>query len=161
MSDHDDGPRKSKEVVPSRYYHVGYGKPPVHSRFAKGKSGNPKGRPKGSGSLASRLQKMLGEEIAVQQAGNSRRMKKGDAVLAALIARAARGDTAAARLILNTSRDYEETMLPSRPTGQLEPIDVYQLSDEELIRHMQKLNREIAKVDPELAARLREEADDD
>ena len=70
MSDHDDGPRKSKEVVPSRYYHVGYGKPPVHSRFAKGKSGNPKGRPKGSGSLASRLQKMLGEEIAVQQAGN-------------------------------------------------------------------------------------------
>lgn len=27
-------------------YAVGYGKPPVHTRFAKGQSGNPGGRPK-------------------------------------------------------------------------------------------------------------------
>ena|SRR6202035_3656812 len=27
-------------------YKIGYGKPPKHSRFKKGKSGNPKGRPK-------------------------------------------------------------------------------------------------------------------
>ena len=26
---------------------VGYGKPPLHSRFTRGQSGNPKGRPKG------------------------------------------------------------------------------------------------------------------
>ena len=29
-------------------YEVGYGKPPLHSRFPKGVSGNPTGRPKGS-----------------------------------------------------------------------------------------------------------------
>jgi Family of unknown function (DUF5681) len=28
-------------------YQVGYGKPPVHSRFRKGQSGNPRGRPRG------------------------------------------------------------------------------------------------------------------
>jgi hypothetical protein len=29
-------------------YEVGYGKPPTESRFAPGRSGNPKGRPKGA-----------------------------------------------------------------------------------------------------------------
>jgi len=27
-------------------YDVGYGKPPIHSRFCKGQSGNPSGRPR-------------------------------------------------------------------------------------------------------------------
>ncbi|MEO1018869.1 MAG: DUF5681 domain-containing protein [Pseudomonadota bacterium] len=36
-------------VLPgARNYEVGYGKPPVSTRFKKGQSGNPKGRPKGS-----------------------------------------------------------------------------------------------------------------
>jgi hypothetical protein len=29
-------------------YEVGYGKPPRSRRFSKGRSGNPKGRPRGS-----------------------------------------------------------------------------------------------------------------
>jgi hypothetical protein len=29
-------------------YEVGYGRPPKHTRFRKGQSGNPKGRPKGA-----------------------------------------------------------------------------------------------------------------
>ena len=34
--------RKKKSVL----YHVGYGKPPPHTRFRKGESGNPSGRPR-------------------------------------------------------------------------------------------------------------------
>jgi hypothetical protein len=37
----------------SAEYQVGYGRPPQHTRFPKGQSGNPKGRPKGSRALAS------------------------------------------------------------------------------------------------------------
>ena len=33
-------------------YDVGYGKPPVETRFRKGRSGNPKGRGKGSRDFA-------------------------------------------------------------------------------------------------------------
>ncbi|MGJ3627161.1 DUF5681 domain-containing protein [Sphingomonas sp. MMS24-JH45] len=36
---------------PGPTYEVGYGKPPIHARFQKGQSGNPKGRKKGSKNL--------------------------------------------------------------------------------------------------------------
>ena len=40
-------------------YEVGYGKPPLHSRFKKGQSGNPKGFPKGGEKLAYALRRLL------------------------------------------------------------------------------------------------------
>ena len=41
MTQHNDGPAEDD-------YEVGYKKPPKHSQFQPGESGNPKGRPKGS-----------------------------------------------------------------------------------------------------------------
>lgn len=38
--------KKIREQIILRPYEIGYGKPPVQGQFAKGKSGNPKGRPK-------------------------------------------------------------------------------------------------------------------
>jgi hypothetical protein len=42
-------------------YKVGYGKPPKSGQFKRGKSGNPKGRPKGSLKLATDLAAELNE----------------------------------------------------------------------------------------------------
>ena len=36
----------SNRKSPRKEYAIGYGKPPLHTRFAKGTSGSPKGRPK-------------------------------------------------------------------------------------------------------------------
>jgi hypothetical protein len=42
---------------------VGYGRPPEHTRFRKGHSGNPKGRPKGTRNLLTDVQEELAERI--------------------------------------------------------------------------------------------------
>ena len=46
-------------------YDVGYGKPPRHTRFKKGQSGNPRGRPSGSKNLATVLSEALNELVIV------------------------------------------------------------------------------------------------
>lgn len=46
-------------------YEVGYGRPPKHSRFVKGRSGNPSGRPKGAKSVATRINEVLNQKVRV------------------------------------------------------------------------------------------------
>jgi len=40
-------PQNGPEHRPESDYEIGRGKPPMHTRFKPGQSGNPKGRPKG------------------------------------------------------------------------------------------------------------------
>ena len=46
-------------------YEVGYGKPPRHTRFIKGQSGNPRGRPTGAKNLKTLLSEALNETVIV------------------------------------------------------------------------------------------------
>src|ERR1043165_233754 len=58
--------RKNRSRQPDVPYLVGYGKPPVHSQFTKGTSGNPDGRPRGSKGLKALLRDALSKKIAVR-----------------------------------------------------------------------------------------------
>lgn len=54
-------------------YEVGYGKPPAHSRFQKGKSGNPGGLPKGTPKISNAYARLLAlspEEFKTFQPSN-------------------------------------------------------------------------------------------
>jgi hypothetical protein len=51
---------------------VGYGRPPKHSRFKPGQSGNPRGRPKGAVGVKSILEKVLLEEHHIFERGKRR-----------------------------------------------------------------------------------------
>lgn len=71
---------------------VGYGKPPKHTQFVKGKSGNPRGRPKGSQNMASLLDEAGRERVNVTDNGKVRSITKSRATVTQLANKAASGD---------------------------------------------------------------------
>jgi len=81
-------------------YKVGYGKPPKSRQFRRGKSGNPKGRPRGSLKLATDLAAELNEQITVREDGKPRRVSKQRALIKSLMAKALQGDVRANAAVL-------------------------------------------------------------
>ena len=89
-------------------YEIGYGKPPKHTRFKPGKSGNPKGRPKGTKNLATDLSEELAEKIVVNEGGRQLKISKQRAMIKSLLAKALKGDTRAATVLLKLLIDAEQ-----------------------------------------------------
>jgi hypothetical protein len=83
-----------------RDYAIGYGKSPAHSRFRKGRSGNPGGRPRGK-RLATLLREALNQTAMIEINGRPRRVSRGQATVALLIDRAAEADPRWMKLLLD------------------------------------------------------------
>ena len=90
-------------------YEVGYGKPPRHTRFQPGRSGNPRGRPKGTNNLKTDLMEELDEKILVREGEQSRRVSKQRAVVKTLVARTLKGDARAAGLLITLMMRLSDT----------------------------------------------------
>jgi hypothetical protein len=80
-------------------YEVGYGKPPKHSQFVKGKSGNPKGPRKGSRALKTDLDEALRATLTINVGGKKRRGTTQALSMYALAIKAATGDLRASKLL--------------------------------------------------------------
>ena len=87
---------------------VGYGRPPRHSQFTKGKSGNPKGRPKGSKNFGLVLEDELNTKISINENGKRKSITKREAVAKQIVNKAASGDTKAIPIVLNEARAREK-----------------------------------------------------
>ena len=83
-------------------YEVGYGKPPKHARFQPGRSGNPRGRPKGTKNLKTDLMEELGEKIVIREGDRSQKVSKQRALLKSVVNRAIKGDARATAIALST-----------------------------------------------------------
>lgn len=110
-------------MSPAGDYEVGYGKPPVHTRFKPGQSGNPGGRPKGSRKKTKlpalneeRLKAIVLEEayrtIRVNDASGEVTIPMAQAIVRSMAVNAARGNQRAQRLftemLASTERDNKQ-----------------------------------------------------
>jgi Family of unknown function (DUF5681) len=96
-------------------YEVGYGKPPRHTRFAKGQSGNPRGRPPGAKSFTTLLDEALNERVLVAENGGRRKVSKRQAIVTQLVNRAATANFPALKILLDFVRDSERQIEPASP----------------------------------------------
>ena len=87
-------------------YEVGYGRPPKKTQFKKGKSGNPKGRPKRRLDVASTLERTLAEQIAILDGEQMQEMSAGEAVLYKQIRKAMKGDQTAFDLVMRQAQRH-------------------------------------------------------
>jgi len=120
-------------------YQVGYGKPPVKSRFSKGRSGNPTGkrRPPDEAEHASRLiRQEVFRLLTIREGDKVTRMPALQAVLRSQITSAAKGNIQAQRAVLKSVQDFtvaagarrSEGVASKRPNK-----DMNDMSDEELM----------------------------
>ena len=91
---------KPKSSVPSGQYEVGYGRPPEHSRFPPGQSGNPVGRRKGQPTVSEVLMKEAARLVKVKRGDTVETITKHEVVIRRLFQSAMEGDIAASRLVL-------------------------------------------------------------
>jgi hypothetical protein len=106
-------------------YEVGRAKPPKHSQFRKGESGNKAGRPKGSKNLSTLIMEAAHGQVTATIDGKKRKISKVQATTMQLATKAAAGDPKAMLKFLDWVDEIEARAAASRPTQYpISPADI-------------------------------------
>jgi len=99
-------------------YQVGPGRPPLHTRFRKGQSGNPGGR--STKSVPALLADALNETVVVTIDGQRRTITKREAIVTQMVDKSASADLRATKMLIDMMKDVEhkaDDAPPSEPRG--------------------------------------------
>ncbi len=98
---HGDAAEPTPAPSPATAYEVGRNKPPHHSRFKPGVSGNPGGRKKGSRNLKTVFSGVFESEITINDNGQSRSVTILEALVLRQVQDAMRGNSRAQENLLD------------------------------------------------------------
>ena len=142
----------NSDTEPTADYAVGYGKPPRHSGFQKGRSGNPKGRPKGSKNFATLLTEALDEKVQVTEDGRRRRIAKRELVIKQLVNKSAAADLRAIKQLTDIVQGIEWRTGAAHPPPSPQ---AFTAADQEVIAELRK------RIERDIRARITAEKTQD
>lgn len=116
------GKGKGKGNEPTEY-EVGYGKPPVHSQFQPGISGNPKGKRKGRKNTKTMIREITFAPIEIQVQGKTQKITAYEAMLMKLRQAALGGDFRSAAQMIQLARSVDESEVNDKPDAEAAPFD--------------------------------------
>src|SRR5271169_4890708 len=132
-------------------YKVGPGRPPLHTRFRRGKSGNPGGRRKKN--LPALLAEALNEPVFVTIDGERRQITKREAVVHQLVNKSTTADLRATEMLFDMIKDAEQKAGVATPPPEPRQLDAV---DKEVVQlFVERLRRQILA---EMAAQKAEPA---
>jgi hypothetical protein len=128
-------------------YEVGYGKPPEHTRFKPGQSGNPKGRPKKAQNASTLFDKVTAEKITIKEGDKTRQVSKLEGIIQRAVNAALQGDSKAINLIFRIARETQRFQPEEEKPGGGVLLVPAPISKEEWERRYAKPHPDSVKTD--------------
>ena len=99
---------------PDDGYVVGYGKPPKHTQFKPGQSGNPKGKPRGTKHLRTIIQEEANAIIKIKEGNKLKKITKKEALIKSLMAKGIKGETKSIEKAIRLIGEIEAKVLEDK-----------------------------------------------
>jgi hypothetical protein len=125
-------PPKAPTEGEEQSYKTGYKHPPLASRFQPGRSGNPKGRPRGSKNWTTIMAEAAGRRRTIGVGGKKVRMSGSEAVAEQMVINAIKGCPKARRDFLNEMRFERQGDAP--PAAETTTPESLSANDEKLLK---------------------------
>ncbi|WP_395651636.1 DUF5681 domain-containing protein [Brevundimonas sp.] len=110
-------------------YEVGYCRPPVATQFKSGKSGNPKGRPRGSHNLQTILSDELQSRVSVVINGRPVKPTKAELAVRQQVDKAAKGDLRSFSALMKLNA--QAATPPDTAEGNMAPAEKTELTGDQ------------------------------